>query len=467
MSKAASISALISKPGLTGIDGFSHLFEDSYCRRRPFAVSISLLGGPMPRRLFAPYLLLFVLNTAILGQDVTPPKSKLTETAAPAPTANASPTAPATAAPVSAPPTSPATPAAITRSSDAANPAAPAAPVARPPRFVPVLISATDSHGSPVLGLTKEQLTILDTNQPVDALRLYKGSDLPLHLGIVLVCAPRTFSQQQAAAIDLVNKVIRPGVDEAFVVTARCKKPWPSERLEWKQDPAELGKIISGLDQNSGLVDAFNFDLETTDVGLNRSNLQTFAGGGVTVFDVAYSMMSSDPRPSRRVLFMFREPWAHSPGFGERGNAVVEGQLLRVIAAAQQMHVSTFVIGLEDQQFNRSTDTNIGKDYSPTFAGQGAATRTYDERLKDARVRAYEAGRTNISRLATETGGAVFWSTKKNFSDAVAALANVFAGQYIVTFVPKDTPAQVHPLKVTTKEGTHILSQAAFSTAAP
>src|SRR5262249_45312227 len=149
------------------------------------------------------------------------------------------------AAPAGVTPTSSASPAVLTPTPTAATPAAATAPVVRPQRFVPVLISATDSHGSPVLGLTKDQLTILDTNQPVDALRLYKGSDLPLHLGIVLVCAPRTFSQQQAAAIDLVNKVIRPGIDEAFVVTARCKKPWPSERLDWKQDPAELSKIIS------------------------------------------------------------------------------------------------------------------------------------------------------------------------------------------------------------------------------
>jgi hypothetical protein len=222
--------------------------------------------------------------------------------------------------------------------------------------------------------------------------------------------------------------------------------------------------MISDLDPNSGLADAFNFELETTDVGLNRANLQTFAGGGVTVFDVAYSMMTSDPRPSRRVLFMFREPWAHSPGFGERANAAVEAQVLRVIVALQQIHVSLFTIGLEDQQFNRSNDANIGKDYTPTFAGAGAASRSYDERLQQARVRAYEAGRTNITRLATDTGGAVYWSGKKNFSDAIASIANQIAGQYIVTFLPKDTPTDTHQLKITSKDGSHILAQPVFQT---
>jgi len=80
----------------------------------------------------------------------------------------------------------------------------------------------------------------------------------------------------------------------------------------------------------------------------DRSTLQTVAGNGVSVFDVVYSMMSSDPRPSRRVVLMFREPWAHSPGFGRRANTFVEGNLVRVIGAAQEAHIATFIIGLED-----------------------------------------------------------------------------------------------------------------------
>lgn len=397
------------------------------------------------RHRVATSLIVFFFFTAILSaQQVTPPQSNLTDTGAPASSA-----------------TSP------TRSSSASDPAAPAtvAPIARAPQPIPVLLSATDSHGAPVLSLTKDQLTILDSNREVEVLQLYKGSDLPLHLGVVLVCNGRTFSQQQAAATDLVSKSIRPGIDEAFIVTAHCKKPWPGERLDWKQDPAELSKIIAGLDQNSGLGDAFNFELETTDVGLNRANLQTFAANGVTVFDVAFSMMNSDPRPSRRVLFMFREPWAHSPGFGQRANAAVEAQVLRVIAAAQQWHVSTFVIGLEDPQYDRSIDTTIGQNYNPTHPGAGAATRSYDQSMRQARIRAYEAGRTNVTRIAEGGGGAVYWSTKKNFTDAVASIANQIAGEYIVRFVPKDGPVDTHQLKITSKDGSHILVQPSFVTA--
>jgi hypothetical protein len=294
-------------------------------------------------------------------------------------------------------------------------------------------------------------------------LQLYKGTDLPLHLGIVLLCSPRTFSQQQAAAIDLVNKVIRPGIDGAFVVSARGKKAWPGERLEWKQDSAELSKIIRSLDPEAGLQDPFDFDLATTQGGFgSRSNIQTVGGGGVTVFDVAYAMMNSDPRPSRRVLFMFREAWSHSPGFGERANTWVEDRMLQVIAAAQKMHISTFVIGLEDPQYNRITDTDLGTSYNPTHPGEGAASRSYDSHMQQARIRAYEAGRTNIVRLATETGGAIYWSTKKNYSDAISSMTNELSGQYIVTFIPKNAPTEIHPLKVIGKDGTHVRTQAAF-----
>ena len=64
--------------------------------------------------------------------------------------------------------------------------------------------------------------------------------------------------------------------------------------------------------------------------------------------------------------------------------------------------------------------------------------------------------------MAAETGGATYWSTKKNFPDAVVSIANQLNGQYIVTFVPRDLPNPLHPLKVTSSAAPHVLSQSAF-----
>lgn len=338
------------------------------------------------------------------------------------------------------------------------------------PRGVPVLISATDESGSPATSLSKEQLTILDTNHAAQALQLMKASDVPLNLGIVLLAAPATFAQQQAAAIDLVNKVIRPNMDHAFVVTARGKKPWPTERLDWKQDPAEITQIVRSLDRNTGIADAFNFSLDTEETGFDenagRLSIQSFGGGKVDVFDVAFTMMNSDPRLSRRVLVIFREPWSHSHGFGRRVNTTVEGQLQRIIAVAQQLHVTTYVIGLEDTRFNGITDTNIGKVYQSLHAGEdggaGSANRDFDREMQAERVRAYDNGKTNIQRLAAETGGLTYWSTKKNYPDAVASIANQIAGQYLVVFAPADVPGPIHQLKVTSSSRARVLAPSAY-----
>ena len=326
--------------------------------------------------------------------------------------------------------------------------------------MVPILISATDGSGNPVKGLTKEQLSIRDANQIVQPLKLYE--DLPLHLGIVLVASHASFSQQQAAAIELAQKVLRPNVDEAFVISARGKKPWSSSRLDWVHNPTDLEAAIRALDSNAGLPDPFNFSLNTDEVGLGRMTIQTMGGNGVSVFDIVDTMMNSDPRPSRRVVVMFREPWAHSPGYGNRANTAIEGQLQRVIAAAQQTHVTTFCIGLEDPRFGRLHDTTIGKTYISQVAGGAGGTADYDARVREAQIRGYDAGKTNIQRLASDTGGETYWSVKKNFSDAVNAIANELAGEYIVTFTPSDAPGPVHSLKITSGSAAHLLAQSAF-----
>jgi hypothetical protein len=85
--------------------------------------------------------------------------------------------------------------------------------------------------------------------------------------------------------------------------------------------------------------------------------------------------------------------------------------------------------------------------------------------MQKARQRAYDAGRVNVERIAVESGGATYWSTKKNYSDAISAIANQIAGQYIVTFVPRDIPGVVRPMKVTSTDAVHVLSQSAFITA--
>jgi hypothetical protein len=140
--------------------------------------------------------------------------------------------------------------------------------------------------------------------------------------------------------------------------------------------------------------------------------------------------------------------------------------LLQVIARAQELHIATFVIGLEDPQFNGITDNNLGQNYTSLHAGRdgggGTASRNFDRQMERTRTRAYNAGKSNLERMAAETGGATFWSTKKNYPDAVNAIANLLDGEYVVTFVPGETPGPAHSLKVTSGNGTHVLAQKVF-----
>jgi VWFA-related protein len=365
----------------------------------------------------------------------------------------------------SAPTTAAVAPAPATPAGAATAPASPR------PRFVPVLISVTDASGNPVAGVTKEQLTIIDTNQAVPPLKLYAGPDIPVHLGIVLVASPKTFAQQQAAAVDLVKQVIRPNKDQAFVLNAGGTKPPAQKEIAWSSTPDELIKTIQGMDENAGLPDAFSFSMENTSIAGNENpgqmTVQTYAGsGGATVFDAAFGMINADPKPARRVLVMFREPWAHSPGLGGRSNSSVDYQVRRLVGVAQQMHIAMFVIGLEDLRFNGTSDNTLGQNYVSVHGGDdksgGSASREYDRQMERERVTAYNAGRVNVERLGTDTGGAVFWSTKKDYPDAVHAIASLLGGQYIVTFVPSDTPGQVHTLKITSSTGAKVLAQPSF-----
>lgn len=353
----------------------------------------------------------------------------------------------------------------------ATNSSTATAPIAPRIRFVPALISVTDGSGKPVLGVTKEQLTIIDSNQPVTPLKLFAGSDIPLHLGIVLVASPKTFGQQRAAAADLVKQVIRPNKDQAFVVNAGGTKPPAQKEIAWSSNPDDLVKLIQAQDENAGLPDAFGSSMDSTSIAGNENpgqmSVQTYAGtSGATVFDAAFGMINADPKPARRVLVMFREPWAHSPGIGGRASAAVDYQVNRLVGVAQQMHIATFVIGLEDLRFSGAADNTLGQTYVSVHGGDdksgGSAAREYDRQMDRERVKAYNGGRVNVEKLGTNTGGAVFWSTKKNYPDAVHGIVNLLGGQYIVTFTPSDTPGPVHTLKITSSAGNKVLSQPSF-----
>ena len=99
-----------------------------------------------------------------------------------------------------------------------------------------ILIGALDASGSAVSSLTKDELQVMDSGQAATPLMVRKADALPLDLGIVLYAGTGNFSQQQAAAIDLVKKIIRPDMDHAFVIAAGGNRAWSEGNLKWEND---------------------------------------------------------------------------------------------------------------------------------------------------------------------------------------------------------------------------------------
>jgi VWFA-related protein len=335
-----------------------------------------------------------------------------------------------------------------------------------PEHTVSVLISATDAHGNPVRDLAIDQVTVMDNNQPAQTMRVVDASSLPLDLGIVLLASKEKFGQEQAAAIDLAQKVLRPGKDKAFVVTAAGDKSWPNPKLNWLTEPSAVADTVRGLDKNAGLPDLFSYVLSTSNIGIDRQSIQSFnTGGGFSFFNVVWAMMKTDPAPARRAVVIFRLPSAHAPGWGERNSRACEENHNYVIQTAQSLGVSFYTIGLDDQMPGTNAyTTNIQHDYQPIHNGNSVGARQYDADMDKYLANQYRAGRENISRIADETGGHAYWTLKKNYADAVAAIENELSGRYVISFVPPDKSAEssIHPIKIQVSGAAHVSAPRAY-----
>lgn len=318
-------------------------------------------------------------------------------------------------------------------------------------RPVAVLVSATDNSGHPLRGLSKDKLNVLDNNRRATVAELRPVGDAPLSLGIVLLASKSDFAKQQAAAVELIQKLLRSGQDRAFVATAGGVKRPAQARIEWKNDRDALIKDINALEGSTGIPDAFNYELTTqtaaTTQTFGRMMIETPQGDGGSVFDIVWGMMMADKRPARRVLVLFRSAWAHSPGVSKPTRDYVDQKHAQIVQAAQQLHVAVFSFGIEEQvpgQFGGMTDIGAA---GLGVNGMGDMTREADRREALGRENLYNGGRANIERMTALTGGRAWWNSK--YSDDVSRIVDALSAQYLLMFVPAGGSPGVHELKVT------------------
>lgn len=332
-------------------------------------------------------------------------------------------------------------------------------------RRVTILLTLTDHSDNPLQSVAKDALSVVEDSQPGDLLDVRSANQLPLQLGLVLLSSNTNFSQQQAAAIELVRKVIRANLDRAFVVSAGGDKPWSNTRLDWQSDPADLEKTIRSLDRDTGLPDAFTYNLTEDNANQNRRlRIQRYSTGDTSVFDIIWNMLKSDPRPARRAVVIFRNAWAHSPGLGNTVQHLVDERHSRIIADAQRLWTAFYVVGVEEPT---PPPAALSQTYAPTFTGAGGYNRVYDQEMEKLRDRAYNGGKNNLERLASETGGMTWWSARKNYPDAVNGITNHLNSQYAVSYAVHGiaTPGAQHLLQIKANQsGTRVFVQRAYFT---
>jgi hypothetical protein len=324
------------------------------------------------------------------------------------------------------------------------------------------MAAITDKHGAPVQSVDSGLVSVVADNVGTEVVEVRSASDLPLHLGVVLLASKNTFNQQQAAAQDLVDKLVRPGVDEAFVVTAGGERGWPYPRLDFSGDPKQLSSFIKGLDKNSGVPDSFEFGLEIDRTGTGVQLLEKYNTSPIDPFTIAAQMLRSDPRPARRIVVAFRDPWLHSPGYSHHYTQIVQDKHDKIISELQRSGISVFVIGLEEPNLRPRLQSTMANVYGTTYTGTGSANYEFDNKLKKAVDDCLNSGRVNLERISEETGGTVVYSTKKNYPDAVSTIVSHVNSIYSIVFVAPNTAGGRHAVKLSSKGDIRVDAPNAF-----
>jgi len=127
--------------------------------------------------------------------------------------------------------------------------------------MVNVLATVTDKKNHLVLNLNKDDLQVLENNQPQKVQFFSRETDLPLRIGMLIDSSNSIRDRlrfEQEAAIEFLNDALRPGKDQAFVVGFDVE---PQLLQDYTDDVDKLGTAIRNIEAGggTGLYDAIFF----------------------------------------------------------------------------------------------------------------------------------------------------------------------------------------------------------------
>jgi VWFA-related protein len=190
--------------------------------------------------------------------------------------------------------------------------------------------TVTDSHGHFLNQLTSEDFSVLDNHQPPAAIHFFQQqSTLPLRVGILLdvssSVAPSFKTEQKAASLFL-QKVMRAGYDEAFVVTFDKTLHLLQD---WTSDPQAVFAKVHRLqaDGDTALYDAVIFACNK----LRQKPAEMIARPVIVLITdgedtaSAASLLDAEQAAARSEVILFAlSTNVVAPGYYPKGEAVLE-----------------------------------------------------------------------------------------------------------------------------------------------
>ncbi len=182
---------------------------------------------------------------------------------------------------------------------------------------VNVLFIATDKHGKFVRNLNQNDFTYLDDHKPPEAvINFRRETDLPIQLGLLIDTSGSVdsrFTFEQEAAVNFLQRTVRPGFDQAFVM---------------------------GFSSHSMVAQDFTDNVKLLETSVNRLH----SGGGTALYDAIYKachdklIKDKSDRPVRRAIVVVSD--------GEDNQSEVSRA--QAIEMAQRAEVIIYAISTDD-----------------------------------------------------------------------------------------------------------------------